>query len=283
MGVIRNTILFSIYLLFTLNANSQNLEFGIYLGGSNFIGDVSEQKLNLSQTHPSFGIIGRFNASPKVALKGYFGYGRLSGADSLASSSDTKNRNLNFYTDIFEFSAHVEYNLVRNSSVGFSNSRPWIPYLFAGIGIFKFNPQTKFQGNVYELQPLGTEGQGTTQYNDRKKYALTEICIPLGIGIKKKLSNRVSIGLEVGVRFTTTNYIDDVGGKYANPLTVARSNGDIAAALSNRTGEVNPDKIAVEGDDRTTKPAVIKNDMYIIGGISIAYIFRNQGITCPRF
>jgi hypothetical protein len=44
------------------------------------------------------------------------------------------------------------------------------PFLFGGIAVFKFNPTTEAaDGNTYELQPLGTEGQGTTEYPDMKK------------------------------------------------------------------------------------------------------------------
>ena len=62
------------------------------------------------------------------------------------------------------------------------------PYVFTGISMFSFNPQAKHGDTWFELQPLGTEGQGTIAYPDKKKYSLTQLCIPFGTGIKYDLS-----------------------------------------------------------------------------------------------
>ncbi len=264
----------------------QNVEFGVFGGVSNYMGDVSEHKLRSSQYHPAAAFIGRYNLSQKVSVKGFVGYGRVSGADSLASDAKNKIRNTNFFSDIYEFSAHIEYNLIKYGTGG-RGSRPFVPYLFGGIGIFHYNPKTEFGGEVYELQPLGTEGQGTTQYNDLKKYDLTTITIPFGIGVKKRVTRNFVVGVEAGFRFTATNYLDDVGGKYANANVVERAYGNVAGALANRTAEVATDypglRVAQEGDLRTTPPFMVTNDMYFIAGISFSYVFQNTGIACPKF
>ena len=234
-----------------------------------------------SQTHPAAAIIGRYNLDETWAVKGCFAYGRISGYDSLGSSSYRKARNLNFYTDIYEFSAQIELNLVKNKP----GSYKLIPYVFAGIGVFNFNPKTKFHDTIYELQPLGTEGQGTTLYNDRQKYALTTVCIPLGVGLKKKVTAHISVGIEAGVRLTFTNYLDDVSGTYADARAVGASNGAIAQKLSDRSGEKNSPEytnIFREGDLRGFKSFKF-TDMYFIGGLTITYVFRNPGIKCPKF
>ncbi|MCU0423046.1 MAG: DUF6089 family protein [Bacteroidia bacterium] len=267
-------------------SDAQNIEFGVFAGASNYMGDVGGQKLHFDQTHFSAAFIGRYNISSKVAVKGFIGYGRVSGADSLSNDPKVKIRNMNFFSDIYEFSAHLEYNLVRYNVRGRSGN-PLVPYLFGGIGIFHYNPKTNFLGDVYELQPLGTEGQGTTQYNELKKYDLTTVCIPMGIGFKKKVSPSFVVGLELGMRFTFTNYLDDVGGVYANATVVERAYGPVAGRLSNRTAEVagNIDGgiIAREGEKRTTPPALINTDMYFMAGISISYVLQNIGQPCPKF
>jgi hypothetical protein len=271
--------------LFVVSVHAQNIEFGVYGGVSNYIGDVSEQKMRFDQYHPSAAIMGRYNVNQRLALKGMIAYGKISGADSLASNAKNKMRNTNFNSDIYEFSVHAEYNLVPNK-LSDRGGRPFVPYIFGGIGIFHFNPKTSFQGNEYELQPLGTEGQGTTQYNNLKKYDLTTICLPMGVGIKKRVSRSFVVGVEAGFRFTFTKYLDDIGGKYANANVVSRAYGPTAGSLANRTAEVATDypnlPIAIEGDFRTTPGIILGTDMYFLAGFSISYIFQNPGIICPR-
>jgi hypothetical protein len=271
--------------LIVVSAVGQNIEFGVYGGVSNYIGDVSEQKMRFDQFHPSAAVMGRYNVSQRLTFKGMIAYGKVSGADSLASKAKNKIRNTNFHSDIYEFSVHAEYNLIPNKLSG-RGGKPFVPYIFGGIGIFHFNPKTEFQGNIFELQPLGTEGQGTTQYNNLKKYDLTTICIPMGIGLKKRVSQNFVVGVEAGVRFTFTKYLDDVGGKYANANVVARAYGPTAGSLANRTGEVSSDypgiPVAVEGNLRTTPGIIFGTDMYFLAGFSISYIFQNTGMLCPR-
>jgi hypothetical protein len=279
-------IAFSALFFFVLasgQTKAQGIEFGLFLGASNYMGDLSNDGVVLSTTAPSGSIIARYNLSEKWALKGFFGYGRVSGTDQNSSYSVQKSRNLSFYTDIYEASLQLEFNLVRNS-YRYTATKKMIPYLFAGIGLFNFNPKTELNGTKVELQPLGTEGQGTTTYNDRVKYALTQACIPLGIGFKKRISKRLTIGMEFGARYTFTNYLDDVGGVYADANVVGRSNGETARLLSDRSWELTPDgkNLFDDGDARSMKKINI-NDIYFMGGITFTYIFPNAGIRCPRF
>lgn len=262
---------------------SQGIEFGLFLGGSNYYGDFSNDIVMFSQTHASAAVIGRYNLSEKWAAKGFVGYGRISGDDKEGQSFLKKSRNLNFFTDVFEVSAQLEYNLIKNS-FRYTKTRSIVPYLFAGVGVFNFNPKTKLGAATVELMPLGTEGQGTTTYNDRQKYALTQFCIPFGFGFKKRIGNKVSIGFEVGARYTYTNYLDDVGGVYADARVIERANGTQAALLSDRSWERSADGRTVfeEGMDRSFKKFKI-NDLYIMGGFTITYIFPNTGMRCPKF
>lgn len=279
----RAFVVICIFFLQVSGAFSQGIELGLFLGGSNYYGDLSNGFIVVGETHPSAGILGRYNLTEKWALKGFVGYGKISGDDKNSSDARDKSRNLSFFSNIYEASVQLEYNLIKNS---FRYTKTWgvVPYLFGGIGVFNFNPKALYNGKEYELMPLGTEGQGTTTYNDRDKYSLTQLCIPMGIGIKKRLGHKVSIGFELGVRYTRTNYLDDIGGTYADARVIGRANGPEAEALSDRSWEVSStgDSIFKDGDKRSTK-TLIKNDMYIMGGLTLTYIFPNTGMRCPKF
>jgi len=273
----------SLFLLNVISSKAQGLELGLYLGGSNYFGDLSHNTIAIGETHPSASFIGRVNLGEKWAAKGLLGYARISGTDANASKAENVNRNLSFFSNVYELSIQLEYNLLPNST-RYSATRKFIPYLFGGIGLFNYNPKALYLGQEVELQPIGTEGQGTTQYNDKIKYSLTQFCFPIGFGVKKKISKRLSLGFEIGVRYTRTNYLDDVGGTYADYIVVARSSGAAAGALADRSGELTSDKsnLFKDGDKRSNKSIDI-NDMYLMGGFTITYIFPNGGIKCPRF
>jgi hypothetical protein len=287
MRLLKTPAILIFLITFIVPANkllAQGVELGLYIGASNYMGDFSNDGVVLSETHPSAALIGRYNLGERWALKGFVGYGRISGSDENANTALKASRNLSFYTDIFEASVQFEFNLVPNSVRYSVNSKRIIPYLFVGIGLFNYNPKAELNGSDYELQPLGTEGQGTTNYNDRVKYGLTQPTVPFGIGFRKKVSKHWSIGVEVGARYTFTNYLDDVGGVYADSRVVGRAYGENARLLSDRSWELSPDgsNLFKEGDQRSMKKIDI-NDIYIMGGITFTYIFPNAGMRCPRF
>lgn len=96
------------------------------------------------------------------------------------------------------------------------------------------NPMTEYNGEMIELQPLGTEGQGSN-LNPNSPYSLTQFAIPFGVGIKLNLSRGVAISLEYGLRKTFTDYLDDVGGNYVDQVALSAANGDLAARLADRS------------------------------------------------
>ena len=79
-------------------------------------------------------------------------------------------------------------------------------------------------GKEYELQPLGTEGQGMSDYDN--KYSRIAISIPVTTGIKVTLPNRkFALDASLTVCQTSTDYVDDVGGFYANPTDFTNQYG----------------------------------------------------------
>ncbi|MCX6186094.1 MAG: DUF6089 family protein [Bacteroidetes bacterium] len=287
-------ILILLILLNTKPVKSQFVEIGIMGGASNYSGDLSNESIAFKETHIAVSMFGRYNFSNKWAVKGFAGYGKISGDDkNYAEAPSLSNpdgnfqywRNLNFYSNIFEFSVQAEYNLLPNDLQS-NSSRPFVPYIFAGIGIVNFNPKTTLNGTEQELQPLGTEGQGTTIYNNLKKYDLTVYSIPIGAGFRQKIGESFFLGIEAGVRFTGSNYIDDVGGKYADARVVGASYGQKAQDLSDRSIERSADVPPIthfnEFDPRSDRKIFTK-DLYFMGGITLSYIFRGKGMDCPNF
>lgn len=201
-------------------------------GGSYYIGDLNQYH-HFRNSKLAFGVLYRYNINPRVALRANVTFGSVEGYDSDARNAVLKNRNLSFSSEIYEVATGVEFNYFP-FQIGHPRYKA-SAYLLAEIGIFQMNPTTTVNGEVIELQSLGTEGQGTS-LSSEGVYTKTQLCVPLGVGFKVSLGKKVSLGLEYGIRKTFTDYLDDVhSSRYVNPDDLAAINGPLAATLSNRS------------------------------------------------
>jgi hypothetical protein len=269
---------------------AQQFEVGLLLGASSYQGDIapSTKRSDLNDFHFSGGVFGRYNINRFITARASFSYGKVSASDAQSAEEGRRQRNLSFESDIFEFGLIGEINIF-GFEPGYSLHR-FSPYLFGGIAVFNFNPKTTYEGQVVDLQPLGTEGQGIDGFPQR--YRLTEIAIPMGIGVKIAVSERINIGLEAGMRRTFTDYLDDLSTNYVNYNTLLHNNGELAAALGNRTGEyLGTEPVDIPTGSQRGNPNI--DDWYFIGGVTVSYnIFGNGGgfgqkgkdnLGCPKF
>ena len=136
-------------------------------------------------------------------------------------------------------------------------------YLSAGVGGFLYVPRARNNFNYpdvyyndgfiphpdkttyHKLRPLHTEGQGydnrpegddfnvqSDGFDPGKTYSPVAVCIPLGIGIQKAFNQNMGIKAEFGIRYTFTDYIDDVSGLYYDRDLLKQNNGVLAATMS---------------------------------------------------
>ena len=57
-----------------------------------------------------------------------------------------------------------------------------------------------------DLQPLGTEGQGTNAYPTVNPINYWQVCVPLGLGFKRAINEHRNVGVEFGWRKLFTDY-----------------------------------------------------------------------------
>jgi hypothetical protein len=262
-------------------AFSQYWEVGALLGASNYMGDLAPSPVVLKETHLAGGALVRYNANPWISYKGNIYFGSISGSDQNANINDEwrRSRNLHFKSTVLEFGFQPEINLT-GFETGNARYR-FSPYVFAGIGIFRFNPKARHYINTEEwipLQPLGTEGQEATQYQKRKKYALTQVSIPIGAGFKTFISDQVNFGFELGFRKTFTDYLDDVSKTFVEKDVLIATNGPTSYYMSNRSGETGK---FVEFTPNQYRGNPETKDWYIFTGFTLTVsIFPNP---CPTF
>jgi hypothetical protein len=177
-------------------------EVGIFVGCSYYIGDLNPVGHFGPLTQPAGGIVYRYNLNQRFTLKSNLLIGTIEGDDARTTSSSQQERNLKFKSYIRELAVEAEFNF-REYKTG-NNKHPYTPYIFGGIAGFMFNPQTQVGNQWIDLQPLGTEGQGSG--GGGKKYRLTQISCPFGAGMKFSMAKKISISLEWGMRKTFTRW-----------------------------------------------------------------------------
>lgn len=271
----------SVIFLFIITAafatNGQNLEyvqkgeFGITVGAAHYFGDLNTRAA-LNRPKPAVGAFFRKQFGNYIGLRISAHYAQLGYSDTYSKNEFQKTRNLSFNSNIWELALQGDFNFFK-----FIPSNPdylFTPYITLGVGAFTYDPYAYLAGKKEFLRPLGTEGQ-LIGYNGRKPYSTLAICIPLGVGIKYNISDKVNLSFEVSHRFTNTDYIDDVSTTYIGAGRFAPMS--TAGLLQDRSYEIDPDKIiGVEGRQRGWSK---QKDQYIIAEIGVTYNLSSY--RCP--
>ena len=284
---------------------------GVALGATNYKGDLDDN-FSLKFTRPGLGIVGGYKFHPHMSVRLGFNQGWIGATDNRAARDiPRQRRNLSFRSPITEGALTLQYEFFANTRQ--YKFRPqYTPYVYGGIAVFNFRPQAKLGHAWYELQPLGTEGQYLPDPEDQypEAYSLTQISIPMGVGVRYRLTKRLDLNVEIGLRKTFTDYLDDVGGDYANPNDLIDQVGPLSAIMANRTLEgvnarngqsrqaeldqflnnVNPQTF-----DQAGRPTIVgygnlgdkrgqsnNYDVYFFTAFHLNYIV-NVGLKCPSF
>lgn len=218
----------------------QEGEFGISAGAAHYFGDLNTRS-KLNRPKPAVGLFFRKQFGNYIGLRVAAHYARLGFSDIYNKNEFQKRRNLSFNSNIWELTLQGDFNFFK-----FVPGDPdfrFTPYITLGAGVFSYDPYAYYQGQKFFLRPLGTEGQGYSQYPDRKPYGTMAICVPFGVGVKYNLNERMNIGFEIVHRFTNTDYLDDVSTSYVDPAIFPKlpdgsaSTAEILQDRSNETGE----------------------------------------------
>ncbi len=261
----------------------KSVEVGLFLGASNYFGEINSDWDRNNKF--AFGLVGRYNPNPYISLRGSVFYGTIGAADSTTGVALQRDRNLSFQSPIFEFGAQGEWNIFGFDPAG-NKGKAFTPFLFGGVAVFKFNPRAYFEEEWVELQPLGTEGQGTTPLQERKKYNLTTWSVPFGFGFKARITPRLSMAFEYGWRLTGTDYIDDVSTTYVDPQILEGAYGYRSAELSDRSrpeirAEHGPYDILTGVGDARGNPD--NKDWYTFAGFTFTYTINLKRTKCYSF
>ena len=264
------SLLLVIALLFSFVIKAQqfkpNTEIGLLLGASYYLGDLNTTHFN--QPLPAAGLVIRRNIDKRFVYKAEIMYLNLKSDERKSEDTIAYNRGLHFRSPVYELSGQLEFNFLP-----YQPGNPlytWTPFIYTGISIFNYNPQAEnANGEWVDLQELGTEGQGTTTYPERKKYSLIQFAIPMGLGVKIAVNESFNIILEYNTRKTFTDYLDDVSTTYPGNNLTDMSPASIE--MSDPTGT------HISGDQRGDSD---KKDWYSFVGITLSFKLNNNTKGC---
>jgi len=242
-----------LFIFFSFSLQAQTWELGIGGGGSGYMGDLNPgNPLKFSGIAAS-GFVKR-NFNKYFSAKFAYTYGNIAGADSTSSNQQFRERNLSFKTHLNEFSLVGEFNFMEYLT-DISTNR-YTPFVYLGISTVGYNPTAVYDGHIYDLRPLRTEGE--------KEYPNSAIGIPYGVGIKYNFYGKWNLIADIGYRQPNTDYLDDVSGYYPDPATLPNN---LSRALSNRSS------VAGVGEPYTQRGDLRGRDTYMFMQISISYTF----------
>jgi len=255
-------------------------EIGIGLGAAHYFGDLNATtKLN----HPAQAatLFFKKNMGRYIAARASLTYAQLGFADRFNTQNEVmRSRNLDFRSPVWEVALQGDFNFFR--FVPGDPGASFTPYMTLGVGVFGYNPYTDLQGERYYFRelPVGTEGQNSPLYPERKMYAPSAFSIPFGGGIKYALSGgRMNISFEVLHRFTTTDYLDDVSAIYVDPAAFPKPPGGVSVAqlLSDRSGELGITPIGLPGRERGNGSR--QKDQFVTAMVTLS--FNLSTYRCP--
>lgn len=291
-----------IILLFAQSAIAQyNLDYGIKLGAANYLGEMGgtskEGKgtpakgfisdMRFDKTRFNIGAWIRYKVHPLLSIKANLGIIRITGADSLSDYAARKGRNLSFRNDIVELNGQFEYNFYSAQDITQRGKTrmDFGAFAFIGGGMFWNNPKAKYNGKWTALQPLGTEGQGRIDKVNKKgelepfkKYKRIVAMLHGGLGLHYTIKRKYRIGWETAVRYTFTDYIDDVSDRYAPIGTFEAGSKEEAMANNSQNadvltnGEMQPS--FYDGGNRRGDPK--NNDWYMTMELTFGYVIRGK-------
>ncbi|MAQ70015.1 MAG: hypothetical protein CMD23_02840 [Flavobacteriales bacterium] len=249
---------------------SQTNEIGLFAGGSLFHGDVGYQNAEYSilNTKPVIGLNFKRNFNYHFGLLLSFNKSTIQANDNVSTDEFNINRNIDFKSKINEFSLILEFNF--HPYLSRDTDHNTTSFIFTGISKFYFNPQNKYDGRWYNVQPLTTEGQNSDLYPSREIYSLNGWAIPIGMGYKVNIYNSITLAFNIGWRITWIDYIDDVSTTYVEESILNQT----ASELANQSNNNLPSKFQ--------RGNPYNNDKYGFIGINILYSIKDRNNGCDN-
>ncbi len=307
------------------NVINQYTTVGIGGGSSHYYGELSRLRYPLYglYTNVRWNINANYTRylTPNAAARLQLSWIRILGDDFIFAQRNLELmyqnliRNLHFRNDIKEVTLSGIFNLIPAYNGGARDRLKFTPYLTVGLGLAAHSPEGEVPiglpdaGTWTPLRDKRTAGQDTPA-STLKAYSLVTPVVPLGLGLRFKVNNKIDITFEGNVRLTNSDYLDDIGNDpYPNQAQLRSYIGEDVAysyraeeifsrtdvnriplliqAFSNipgYSGSFDPAQIpqyyGPEAQYGTMRGNTPRKDIYATTQVTISYIISDK-IKCP--
>lgn len=192
-----------ILLIIVSKSQAQIHEIGVFLGGSNYIGEVGKTNY-INPNELAYGALYKWNKSPRHSYRFSLMQSQISANDLDSKEGRRKDRGYSFKNTITEASLGLEFNFFDFNL--HELHRVMTPYVFTGISYFAYD------------QLFIVNGETKVDYKDGA------MAIPLILGVKTNILPNFILGAEVGTRFTFTDNLDGSNPANSNLETLRFGN-----------------------------------------------------------
>ncbi len=184
--VMKKIFLIILFVFLSKVSFGQRYEMGVLVGGSNVIGDVGQDYF-IYPNSLAGGVLFKYNLNPRIALRANLMHLGLEGDDRQSNNYFRRERGRSFSNGVSEFAIGTEFNFLK-----FTLTSRVTPYILTQVAVFQYK------------SPIS--------YNERSQKPKTKkeisYTLPVGLGVKARLSDELIIGLEGVVRFTLKDDLD---------------------------------------------------------------------------
>lgn len=191
------------FLISSTLLKAQINEFGVFLGGSNYIGDVGPTTY-LAPKDLAIGFVYKWNRSTRHSYRFSYTYGKISSKDIDSDVPDRNQRGLSFENNLHEFSAGLEFDFFEFDLHKLGSQ--FTPYVYTGVSYFSYK-------ELFYIDDVASED-----------YTEGALAIPITLGVKAKINRRFILSFEAGVRYTFTDNLDGSNPKNENLSTLQFGN-----------------------------------------------------------
>lgn len=181
------------FLSLSIYSHAQTYEVGGFLGGANYVGDVG----NTQYINPNKFVVGglfKWNRSPRHSFRASVNYAKITGDDA-EGDPRRKKRDYSFKNTIKELNLGLEFTFWDYNT--HEDKFIHTPYLYTGVTYFMYK-------NLYYKEDISVKNDKIARKDGNK----SSFAIPIVLGYKAYLGRGVSLGFEIGARYTFTDNLD---------------------------------------------------------------------------
>lgn len=199
----RRYIFFGVLLCFFTVSRAQINELGVFLGGSNYVGDIGKENYIWPNSFAG-GLVYKWNMHPRYAIRSNYTYTKLTADDADSDNSFRQERGLDFTNDLHDFAVGIEFNFFKYNldKLGYTQT----PYIILQAGVANY---------AVRADADGTSGGRTFNF-----------VLPFGLGYKFRLAPNVGVAIESTFRYTFKDDIDGYPYTDGNGVEIGYSNGN---------------------------------------------------------